>query len=667
MQPRRLILRNFGPFSSLKYDFVNESIAIIGENRTQDDQLSNGSGKSSISQGLFYGIYGVNLRGVLDKKLIREGEDSAYICVQIHCPIRKQILSIEREIRTKGSSTLKLELIDEDESKLTPVTCATVNDGNKFIANWIEISAEDAKSYYIVSKGNYKSFFNSSNTEKLALISRFINFASIDKTKDIITERLDELNEVKRGYENEKSSFEGKLSAYEEQLNFILEEDLEKKRNDEISGLTYIINVYDDNIKEKQNSISNFEKSKIAKERQKEDIAKLRKSVEKELEELEDNSFQDTYKEIDEDLSLYKKQKEDEESKLNKSTQRVRSIKKTIDSIEMKLAGVITCPNCHHEFLLKNDESVDDLKTEKKLSESALKEETQKKSLIDKSIEELDSIIDEYLSLKKETQAEEKKIIDQQISIRNKLKTLSSQYYEIDESIVRIESDINKLKEQITDNEQLKVHKLKLIDELKTTPLKKKDTSHLEENIKNLEKEIENKDKEILQVNDKIFKIQQWTTRFKDFKMYLALEQLKNIQFSANDILKRMGSDLRIMIEGFKKGANGKVKDEITPYVFRNEMESFFYYSGGEQARCEIALILALQTMINTTKQYGGMNFLFIDEVLESADSLGIENIISSISFLKQPILVVTHVPKLNEEIRQLKVIKENGISRLEV
>lgn len=667
MQPRRLILRNFGPFSSLNYDFVNEPIAIIGENRTQDDQLSNGSGKSFLSQGLFYGIYGTNLRGVLDKKLIKEGEDSAYIYVQIHCPIRKQILAIEREIKIKGSSTLRLELIDEDETKLAPVTCATVNDGNKFIANWIEISAEDAKSYYIVSKGNYKSFFNSSNTEKLALISRFINFTSIDKTKDIITERIDELNEIKRGYENEKSSFEGKLSAYEEQLNFVLEEDLVKKRNDEISGLTHLINVYDNNIEEKKNSISNLKKSKVSKEQQKEDIAKLRKSVEKELEELEDNSFQETYNEIDEDLSLYKKQKEDEESKLNKSTQRVRSIKKTIDSIEMKLAGVITCPNCHHEFLLKNDDSVDDLKTEKKLSESALKEETEKKSLIDKSIEELDSIIDEYLSLKKETQAEEKKIIDQQISIRNKLKTLSSQYYEIDESIVRIESDINKLKEQITDNEQLKVHKLKLIDELKTTPLKKKDTSHLEENIKNLEKEIENKDKEILQVNDKIFKIQQWTTRFKDFKMYLALEQLKNIQFSANDILKRMGSDLRIMIEGFKKGANGKVKDEITPYVFRNEMESFFYYSGGEQARCEIALILALQTMINTTKQYGGMNFLLIDEVLESADSLGIENIISSISFLKQPILIVTHVPKLNEEICQLKVIKENGISKLEV
>lgn len=667
MQPRRLTLRNFGPFSLLRYDFVNESIAIVGENRTQDDQLSNGTGKSNIGQGLFYGIYGVNLRGVLDKKLIREGEDSAYICVQIHCPIRKQILSIEREIKMKGSSTLKLELIDEDETKIAPVTCATVNDGNKFVANWIGISAEDAKSYYIVSKGSYKSFFTSSNTEKLALISRFINFASIDKTKDIITERIDELNEIKRGYENEKSSFEGKLSAYEEQLNFALEEDLEKKRNDEISGLTHLIKVYDNNIEEKRNSISNFKKSKVSKERQKEEIAKLRKSVEKELEELEDNSFQETYKEIDEDISFHKKQKEDEEIKLNKSTQRIRLIKKTIDSIEMKLAGVITCPNCHHEFLLKDDESVDDLKVEKKLSESELNKENKKKDVIDKSIEELDSIIDEYLSLKKETQIEEKKIIDQQISIRNKLKTLSSQYYEIDESIVKIESNINKFKEQIADNEQLKAHKLKLIDELKTTPLKKKDTSYLEENIKNLEKEIENKDKEILQVNDKIFKIQHWTTRFKDFKMYLALEQLKNIQFSANNILKRMGSDLRIMIEGFKKGANGKVKEEITPYVFRNEMESFFYYSGGEQARCEIALILALQTMINATKQYGGMNFLFIDEVLESADSLGIENIISSISFLNQPTLIVTHVPKLNEEIRQLKVIKENGISRLEV
>lgn len=57
---------------------------------------------------------------------------------------------------------------------------------------------------------------------------------------------------------------------------------------------------------------------------------------------------------------------------------------------------------------------------------------------------------------------------------------------------------------------------------------------------------------------------------------------------------------------------------------------------------------------------------LLVDEILESADSLGIENIISSIKFLKQSSIIVTHVPKINEEISQIRIIKENGISRLE-
>lgn len=111
------------------------------------------------------------------------------------------------------------------------------------------------------------------------------------------------------------------------------------------------------------------------------------------------------------------------------------------------------------------------------------------------------------------------------------------------------------------------------------------------------------------------------------------MEQIKNIQSAANDVLKKMKSDLRLMIEGFKRNANGTLKEEITPYVFRDEMESFFFYSGGEQARVEVALIIAIQSMINATKQYGGMDFLLLDEVLESSDSLGIENIIASTEF----------------------------------
>ena len=236
----------------------------------------------------------------------------------------------------------------------------------------------------------------------------------------------------------------------------------------------------------------------------------------------------------------------------------------------------------------------------------------------------------------------------------------------LDQQIKSKENLVKTLQNEIENGENLISLKLTYIKDLKNTKVVKKSTDEIENTIKETEHLIDDQCKKITNKNDEIFKIQRWTQRFKDFKMYLAMEQLKNIQSRANEILKSMGSDLRLMIEGFKVDVKGKVKEEITPYVFRDEMESFFYYSGGEQARTEIALILAIQQMINATKQYGGMQFLLVDEILESADSLGIENIISSIKFLKQSSIIVTHVPKINEEISQIRIIKENGISRLE-
>ena len=270
------------------------------------------------------------------------------------------------------------------------------------------------------------------------------------------------------------------------------------------------------------------------------------------------------------------------------------------------------------------------------------------------------------MSLKSQTDKEFDEVANQQRSLKKKILELEHNIGGLDQQIKSKENLVKTLQNEIENGENLISLKLTYIKDLKNTKVVKKSTDEIENTIKETEHLIDDQCKKITNKNDEIFKIQRWTQRFKDFKMYLAMEQLKNIQSRANEILKSMGSDLRLMIEGFKVDAKGKVKEEITPYVFRDEMESFFYYSGGEQARTEIALILAIQQMINATKQYGGMQFLLVDEILESADSLGIENIISSIKFLKQSSIIVTHVPKINEEISQIRIIKENGISRLE-
>ena len=665
MYPTRIVLKNFGPFESIDYDFRQEAIAVIGENRTQDDQLSNGSGKSFLEQGLFYGIYGVNLRDKQDKKLIRKGFDTAYICVFIYCPIRRQTLKIERELRTKGSSVLAIYLISEND-EIEKVQFATVLDGNRYIANWVEISAEDAKSYYIVSKGNYNSFFRSSNTEKLALISRFINFSMLDKTKSIIDDKVLVLNEEKQVLDRSKASYEGKLSVYQEQLQEILDSNPEEEQLQEIKKAEDYIEDVKRAIELNELRISKEQQSVLGLKHSLSELEKLRTKVSEELSNIDTSNFDAIYKEIDEDVDVCRQEKRTKENSLNAIQNRIIDIKRTLNKIEVLLSGIIVCPNCQHEFFLKTDKTVQEIKKQKEVAEIELNKESEEKKIAEKSIEELDSVLDEYMSLKSQTDKEFDEVANQQRSLKKKILELEHNIGGLDQQIKSKENLVKTLQNEIENGENLISLKLTYIKDLKNTKVVKKSTDEIENTIKETEHLIDDQCKKITNKNDEIFKIQRWTQRFKDFKMYLAMEQLKNIQSRANEILKSMGSDLRLMIEGFKVDAKGKVKEEITPYVFRDEMESFFYYSGGEQARTEIALILAIQQMINATKQYGGMQFLLVDEILESADSLGIENIISSIKFLKQSSIIVTHVPKINEEISQIRIIKENGISRLE-
>lgn len=667
MYPTRIVLKNFGPFESIDYDFQQEAIAVIGENRTQDDQLSNGSGKSFLEQGLFYGIYGVNLRDKQDKKLIRKGFDTAYICVFIYCPIRRQTLKIERELRAKGSSVLAIYLIhDGDEIEIEKVQFATVLDGNRYIANWVEISAEDAKSYYIVSKGNYNSFFRSSNTEKLALISRFINFSMLDKTKSIIDDKVLVLNEEKQALDRSKASYEGKLSVYQEQLQEILDSNPEEEQLQEIKKAEDYIEDVKGAIESNELRISKEQQSALDLKHSLSELEKLRTKVSEELSNIDTSNFDTIYKEIDEDVDVCRQEKRTKENSLNAIQNRIIDIKRTLNKIEVLLSGIIVCPNCQHEFFLKTDKTVQEIKKQKEVAEIELNKESEEKKIAEKSIEELDAVLDEYMSLKSQTDKEFDEVANQQRGLKKKILELEHNIGSLNQQIKSKENFVKTLQNEIENGENLISLKLAYIKDLKNTKVVKKSTDEIENTIKETEHLIDDQCKKITNKNDEIFKIQRWIQRFKDFKMYLAMEQLKNIQSRANEILKSMGSDLRLMIEGFKVDAKGKVKEEITPYVFRDEMESFFYYSGGEQARTEIALILAIQQMINATKQYGGMQFLLVDEILESADSLGIENIISSIKFLKQSSIIVTHVPKINEEINQIRIIKENGISRLE-
>ena len=644
-------------------------IQYVGKEEMQCIQVSNEDGlfltnnfivthNSSIQQAIYYAITGNNLRCALDKKLIRRGQDSAKIQLDIFCDKRQQSLSIIREISMKGSSKLSITINEEK------VQYATVKDGNDFIMNWIAITSEDLKSYFIICKEYYKSFFRTSNTEKLALISRFINFSFLDKAKVTIETSISELNASKRLVENEKFKIEGQIELFEEQLMKEESRNLTEEKNNEIAKC-------EEAIKEYKRKIENCQEVIRANKTENSLIEKNLIEFRSHLKELEEKLNQFDIKELESGIEEIKKELEDVKKGQNESLQQQESIQKkrndiriALRKIQINLSGTITCPKCNHKFLTLKDTTLEDEQAKKLELDRQDKRYIAEENETSIALKEYEDVISEFLQIKSGVEEEceavrcqIRKVQEEIYGVNSTIRVKEAQIERNEKNIDNSEFDIKEYQERIEDIEKRIKEIESKEEEINTKPI--------EENITKAEVEHQKKERLIKELDDKIFKKNEWINRFKDFKMYLASEQIKNIQNHANDILQKENSDLRLLIESFKKDSKGNIKDEITSYVVRDEAESFWYYSGGERARVEIATILAIQQMINSTNPYGGLEFLSIDEITEGLSEEGLYDIIEALNFIKYPILITTHVFNQNAKCETLKIVKEDGVSKI--
>lgn len=656
----KIHIENFGPIQNADYNFEDGVTALVGINKTEPEQGSNGAAKSTISQAIYYALTSNNLRGSVDKKLIRRGTDKAIVCLDLICPIRQEAITIRRELPLKGSSKLSITKNDE------VVEIATVKDGNDWILNWLQISAEDLKSYYIVCKEYYKSFFKSSNTEKLALISRFINFSFIDKSKDIIQKKITKLSVEKRDKEDDMRIIQGRLNVYEEQLIKEENRNIEEEKKEKISSYQKKIESAKESYKQYSDKI--LSNKQLIKEE--EEMLNIHKeSLSKKEKELSKYSTKDLEQQIDEinkDFEEITKEKNEISKKLSEFAKLKRHYSIQSATLDSLLEGSIECPKCKHKFILGEKRSVKDIERELDEIEQLSLKNSKKEEKEKEKEKELDDITKECKAIQEEIQEKIRSINNQSSLIRREKRSLEDQ---IDASESRIRKLTFDNKRILEEQSHIEISIKDFEDRIKEIKKEKIeiDTTPIEKNIELCSKEYSKIEKEVGELDREIFNRNEWINRFKEFKMYLASEQIKHIQNKANLILERENSDLRLLIEAFKLDSKGNTKDEITPYILRDDAESFWYYSGGERGRVEIATILAIQEMINSTNPYGGLDFLSIDEVTEGLSEQSLYDVIEAMSFIKFPILITTHILNQNAKCKILKLVKENGISRIEL
>lgn len=664
MRLETLRLKNFLSFKELNHTFRNGATLIQGRNLTEDSKETNGAGKSTMEAGISYALMATPLRKqTLDRDLIRWGEDEAEIELTVFCPVRSQRLRIFRRIRVKGSATLELYLNEQ------PVQFASVLEGNRYILDWIAIMPEDLKSFYILNKENYKSFLSASNTDKLALINRFMKAEQLEAADDVIKERSVPYVEKRDAAQRKVFSIEGELNAYKSQLLYEQSRNLDEELEQQVGAINERIEGYRLKIQACENDNVQMEQSKGEVEA---DIAQRKENLNTVKQSLEtiiaDNSLEQQKESLRQERQGLDNAVVEARNFRSEEHRRLDETNRKLSDLNKMLAGAVTCPHCHHRFLLNDAErSVAELESEK--ANVVLDVDAH-----NKTIEEVNAVLDELA-------------VD--------LSTYGSKEREIVDAINRRDTEISTLRRQVADAERIIYGKEMILGQCKENVKRnnftiedlQKDIQQEQQRIAVLmedgiqtkvedykglitltEKKLDRAQKELEKVEGELGELQQWGQRFKDFRMALACGQLKIIQDVANLSLERQKSELRVSIDGFKVNAKGQVKSEITVLVINGEGEykSFWSYSGGERARVEIAMIQAFQEMLNATNPYGGLNFLMIDEVLEGTDPLGLSLLIESLKDVENPVYIISHVMNIRAGVPTLTITKENGISRIE-
>lgn len=628
----KLHLKNFMSYEDEVFVFPQQEATIIqGVNLTDEGFENNGSGKSASLEGLSVGVLNTTLRReTTPKDLVRRGETDCNILTELVNSVTKEVLLIDRKVFSNTKSvTVDIFLNEKKVENLV-----SVRDADTWIIDKIGVSKQDLFNYFLISSEKFESFFSISDRNKKDLIGRFSNSNIVD----IVIENL----------KKRKESFETQLT----------------KITQSIIGSTSTISSYEELIKEKKEATPETKESFSSKVTQKleeckSSIQKLKTNLSTYTTSKEENELK--VKDFEKEIKQIESRKDEVEGKISdikkdssKIVKQKSDTEKVLQQLELKLLNKVECPSCKFVFNPNNSKEVD------------IKDIQNSISIAKNYITKLDSSIEKY---SKQVQSYNTKVttLEQELSLKKREKktvsdTVSSLTSSISSTNIQISSQENLIKElQKSVNSFQEVDVESVVRDLRTK---------CEEEKKKKEKSEEDKKK----LEDKIEKNSYWITTFTRFKTHLSNKVIKVIECFINEYLSRMNTDIRVVIDGYKMNKDNSVTEKISVSLHREDGDSnsFATYSNGERARVEIAGIFAIQKLINTSIREsgstGGLEFTFLDEIIDSVDSKGMFNIMKTLQSLEKTINVISHVlfkEHSEDQFNTITVVKKNKITNI--
>lgn len=590
-------LESFRSIDKAQIILNNQGTVIVkGINEYEDNATSNGSGKSSIFEGIIYSLFEETSSGEKDveNRIIGNG---------YKLKLELEIDGVKYTIYREGKNGKSSVLLYKDN---IDISARNKTDTNKLILNLLGISKSIFLDTIFLSQNavtNLASLQPTARRERLEVLTNTDN--TINNFKEKVKEqqikyeadRVDIVNDInqmegkKSALINQKSQLNEKIKAIDEEIERLkalgdlkqIELDIEGKQQD-LSNQDVLIEEANQAVSEKEKQIEDLRKES-------QDDLNAKTEVDKQLLDV-NNQLSKIEADINKDKLLIHL-KEEEIEKINKEIDKIKNSD--------------TCPTCGRKYDNFNDEHL----------QSTIKEKNSKIDNLNNIINDCNSNINEYEKQLKDVQAKKDEI-------ENKAKEINKNVEDRNKNIENEENQrkilMNNVKLETNKKESIQ-HEINILQSKKEQILKTEVASKEE-----FEKMIEDIDKQLLNIDDLYNNKQLELTECdntinsikhmlqlitKEFRTYLLKNSLKYL----NKVLSEYSNQLFS-----NEGDVISISEDDTKLDIKLGNATYESLSGGEKTRVNIALLLAQKSLAG---MIGNMNcnMIILDEILGYCDS----------------------------------------------
>jgi DNA repair protein SbcC/Rad50 len=679
---KKITLNNIRSYENQEIEFSKGSTLLSGDI---------GSGKTSILLGIEFALFGLQpgQRGV---SLLRNGKSQGG--VKIEFAVGNKEIIVERSLK-KGSKTISQDYcaitINGEKRELS------VTELKNAILELLQYPAEFSKKQNILYK--FTVYTPQEEMKQIILqdsetrINTLRYIFGLDKYKRIlenislVTSKIREEKRVKEGItanleqdrldiaskENELESKHYNLSSVEKEL-FSKKEKRQKihEEKEEIFK----------KIEEKNKFKQEIEKIKIMVLNKHESIVnnlKTIKQIETQIKELNYLKFDEsTIEKLNQEIILYKKEKEIFNNKILESSTKIYSLElmnKDNENIKGKIVHIEVCPTCMQNVgptykanVIKkldsnnseNIKKIESLSLEKENFYEKVKELDSKIFLIEKQIQDLNILNIRLQGIEeKQIQLEEIKKLDE--LLKKDVDMLEKQIEILKNYVFNLSKFDNLFEEK--QKELDNAMKEERIAEIKVAELKK-EIEVFSYQIDELKEKVD-KTKKIKKQLDYIIELENWLS--KKFVPVVSLIE-KNVMVNLKAEFSELFEEWFCML--VSESFNISLRDDFTPVIEQQDYEvDYAYLSGGERTAVALAYRLALNQVINSLlSKIKTKNFVILDEPTDGFSNQQLDKMREVLDQLNvTQLIIVSHEQKIEGFVENVvRIRKENGVSFVE-